>query len=87
MLAGSRGRARIGNLFRAALMIVLAGSLYRFDSYLVAFNPGPGWSYFPSVPETVFTLRLVALEIMVFIWLVKSFPILSGTSPMAAGRK
>jgi len=87
MLAGSRGRARIGTMFRAAMMIALAGSLYRFDSYLVAFNPGPGWSYFPSVPETAITLGLVALEIMVFIWLVKRFPILSGTSPMAAGRK
>ena len=82
-----RGRARIGNLFRAGLMIVLGGALYRFDAYLVAFDPGPGWSYFPSVPETVITLGLVALEIMVFIWLVKRFPILSGTSPVAAGRK
>jgi Ni/Fe-hydrogenase subunit HybB-like protein len=87
MLAGSRGRARIGNMFRAGMMIALAGSLYRFDSYLVAFNPGPGWSYFPSVPEIVITLGLVALEVFVFILLVKSFPILSGTSPMAAGRK
>ena len=74
-------------MFRAAMMIVLAGSLYRFDAYLVAFNPGPGWSYFPSVPETVITLGLVALEILIFILLVKRFPILSGTSPMAAGRK
>jgi len=87
MLAGSRGRARIGTMFRAGMMIALGGSLYRFDSYLVAFNPGPGWAYFPSVPETVITLGLVAMEIMIFVMLVKSFPILSGTSPMAAGRK
>ena len=87
MLAGSRGRARIGTMFRASVMIAVAGSLYRFDSYLVAFNPGPGWSYFPSVPETVITLGLVAMEIMIFIMLVKSFPILSGTSPMPAHRK
>ena len=87
MLAGSRGRARIGNLFRAGMMIILGGALYRFDAYLVAFNPGPGWSYFPSVPETLMTLGLVAMEIMIFILLVKSFPILSGTSPMATGRK
>ncbi len=87
MLAGSRGRARIGTMFRAGIMIALAGSLYRFDSYLVAFNPGPGWSYFPSVPETAITLGLVALEVFIFVALVKSFPILSGTSPMAAGRK
>jgi Ni/Fe-hydrogenase subunit HybB-like protein len=74
-------------MFRAALMIVVAGTLYRFDSYLVAFDPGPGWSYFPSVSETVITLGLIAVEILVFILLVKSFPILSGTSPIPADRK
>ena len=84
LLAGSKGRARIGTMFRAATMIVLGGALYRFDAYLVAFDPGPGWSYFPSVTETLITLGLVALEVLVFIWLVKRFPILSGTSPMAA---
>ncbi len=87
MLAGSRGRARIGTMFRAGVMIVLGGALYRFDSYLVAFNPGPGWAYFPSVTETLITLGLVSLEILLFIVLVKSFPILSGTSPLAADRK
>jgi Ni/Fe-hydrogenase subunit HybB-like protein len=61
--------------------------MYRFDAYLVAFKPGPGWSYFPSVVETVVTLGLVSLEIMIFVWLVKSFPFLSGTTPVAAERK
>ena len=87
LLAGSKGRARIGTMFRAATMIVLGGALYRFDAYLVAFDPGPGWSYFPSVPETLITLGLVALEVLVFIWLVKRFPILSGTSPLATDPK
>jgi Ni/Fe-hydrogenase subunit HybB-like protein len=82
-----REKLSIGCMFRAGLLIVLGGALYRFDAYLVAFKPGPGWSYFPSVPETVITVGLVALEILVFILLVKRFPILSGTSPMAAGRK
>jgi Ni/Fe-hydrogenase subunit HybB-like protein len=87
MLLGSRGRATAGAMFRAGLMIALGGALYRFDAYLVAFNPGPGWSYFPNIPEIVITLGLVALEILIFIVLVRSFPILSGTSPMAAERK
>ena len=87
MLMISRGNLKIGCMFRASLMILLGGAMYRFDSYLVAFNPGPGWSYFPSVPETVITLGLVSLEIMIFVLLVKSFPILSGASPMSAERK
>jgi len=78
-LATGQGRKSPGCMFRAAFMIILAGTLYRFDAYLVGFNPGPGWSYFPSIPETVITLGLVALEILVFILLVRKFPILGGT--------
>jgi len=87
MLLAYRGKIPIACMFRASTMIILAGAMYRFNAYLVAFNPGPGWSYFPSVPETLITLGLIALEITVFILLVKSFPILSGTSPLAADKK
>ena len=87
MLRTGRVQTSIGCMFRSSLFILLGGTMYRFDAYLVGFNPGPGWSYFPSIPEIVVTLGLVALEVLVFILLVKSFPILSGTSPMAADRK
>jgi Ni/Fe-hydrogenase subunit HybB-like protein len=87
VLLSGRGKRSIGCLFRAAFMIILGGVMYRFDAYLVAFNPGPGWSYFPSIPEIVITLGLVALEILVFILLVKKFPILGGTSVAHAGGK
>jgi Ni/Fe-hydrogenase subunit HybB-like protein len=85
MLMSRRARTRISTMFRAACLIVLGGTLYRFDAYLVAFRPSEGWSYFPSIPEVAITVGLIALEILVFILLVKSFPILSGTrSPRAA---
>ena len=54
----------------------LGGALFRFDTYLVAFNPGPGWHYFPSVQEIFVTLGLVALEIAIYIALVRQFPLL-----------
>jgi Ni/Fe-hydrogenase subunit HybB-like protein len=84
LLLGQRDRIRIAGLFRAAFLIALAGTLYRFDAYLVAFNPGPGWSYFPSIPEMFITIGFVAAEIFFYIVLVRRFPILSGTSPKNA---
>ena len=87
MLAAGRGKASAGCMFRASFMLILAGTLYRFDAYLVAFNPGPGWTYFPSIPEIVITLGLVAVEILAFVLLVKHFPILGGTSAVAAERQ
>jgi Ni/Fe-hydrogenase subunit HybB-like protein len=76
MLLPARARAKSGHLFRAALMMMLAGALYRFDAYLVAFNPGQGWTYFPAITEMLGTLGLIALEIMAYLVLVKRFPIL-----------
>ena len=87
VLLSGKGKTSTGCLFRAAFMIILGGVLYRFDAYLVGFNPGPGWSYFPSIPEIVVTLGLVALEVLVFILLVKSFPILGGTRAVSAEGK
>jgi Ni/Fe-hydrogenase subunit HybB-like protein len=77
LLLGDAQRQKLGNLFRAAMLFMLAGSLYRFDTYLVAFRPGTNWSYFPSVGELLITLGLVAGELMAFILIVKLFPILT----------
>jgi len=71
--------------FLCAMMMMAAGTLYRFDVYLVAYNPGPGWSYFPSIPEMLVTLGLVAFELMAYMVFVKRFPILAGIAPAAAG--
>ena len=74
----------LGFLFRVAMLMMLGGVLYRFDVFLVAYNPGQGWTYFPSVPEMLITLGIVALEIVVYVVIVKRFPILSGRPPLAA---
>ncbi|HSG47655.1 MAG TPA: Ni/Fe-hydrogenase cytochrome b subunit [Longimicrobiales bacterium] len=70
-----------GTLFRLAMLVILAGGLYRFSTFLIAFDPGPQWSYFPSVPELLVTLGLIAGEFMAYILLVKTFPILQAASP------
>src|SRR4029079_12848294 len=77
MLLGDAQRQKLGNLFRSAMLLMLAGSLYRFDTYLVAFQPGGHWSYFPSVTEILVTTGLIAGEIMLYILIVKLFPILT----------
>jgi Ni/Fe-hydrogenase subunit HybB-like protein len=74
------GTHNLGMLFRQAIVAAVAGAVYRFDTFLVAFNPGSGWHYFPSVQELFVTLGLVALEIAIYVAVVKTFPILSGIS-------
>lgn len=74
-----------GWLFGTAFVLVVGASLYRFNSYLTAFNPGDHYSYFPTVPEILITVGMLAIELAAFIWLVKTFPILSGTRPPVHG--
>jgi Ni/Fe-hydrogenase subunit HybB-like protein len=85
-LAARRDRIDAGGLFRAALLIIVAGTLYRFDAYLVAFRPSPGWAYFPTIPEMMITLGLVAAEILVYLAMVRRFPILGGARTAAAAQ-
>jgi Ni/Fe-hydrogenase subunit HybB-like protein len=84
MLLSSRQRNDFGNLFRAAMVLVLGGSLYRINTFLVAFNPGPQWSYFPSVGEIFVTVGLLAIEVLAYFLIVTHFPILAGYSKQAA---
>jgi Ni/Fe-hydrogenase subunit HybB-like protein len=78
MLLAPAARHDLGRLFRAAVVMMFAGALYRFDTYLVAFTPGTNWVYFPSVPEMSITVGLVAFEVLAYIVIVKTFPILAG---------
>jgi Ni/Fe-hydrogenase subunit HybB-like protein len=76
MLLDERRVRDPGKLFAAAMVAVLAGAVYRFDVYLVAFDPGSNWHYFPSIPEMLVTIGFVALEIAAYTFIVKLFPIL-----------
>ena len=76
LLSSSSARQNSGLLLIAAVSMLFAGAAYRFDAFLVTYNPGPGYSYFPSVPEIMITLGIVALELMLYLIFVKRLPVL-----------
>jgi Ni/Fe-hydrogenase subunit HybB-like protein len=65
-------------LIGSGFLIITAGALYRFDTFLVGFQPGPGWLYFSSLVEILITVGLVAAEAAGYIYVVRKFPILGG---------
>jgi Ni/Fe-hydrogenase subunit HybB-like protein len=86
LLLSRKWRMNPGIELIAAILMMMAGSLYRFDTFLVGFRPGPGWSYFPTVPEMLVTIGLVSFEILAYLFIVKTFPIIhSGVPAPAAG--
>jgi Ni/Fe-hydrogenase subunit HybB-like protein len=87
MLLNARRRRDLGHLVRTAMVMILGGALYRFDVYLVAFTPGAHWSYFPSVQELLVTTGLVAGEVIAYILIVRTFPILAGGRQLTPERQ
>jgi Ni/Fe-hydrogenase subunit HybB-like protein len=86
LLWRQRAARDAGALVRAAAVLAAAGGLYRVDVYLTAFNPGNGWRYFPSVGEILVTLGIISVETMVYVVIVRNFPILAAeprTAPSA----
>lgn len=69
-----RGSPR--NLFVGSSAILLNGALYRLNCYLIGYDPGDGWTYFPSVGEILVTLGIFAMHVVLYIIFVKHLPVL-----------
>lgn len=63
-------------LFVTAVMMLLGGALYRFNVYLIGFNPGRGWHYFPSFAEVMISVGIVSIELLGYQVLIKLLPVL-----------
>jgi Ni/Fe-hydrogenase subunit HybB-like protein len=83
VLLSEATRQRPGRQVAAGILLVVAGTVFRFNVYLVGFRPGSNWTYFPAVPELLITFGVVALEIVLYVAAVRTFPILAGRSAPA----
>jgi len=81
LLAPARNRMQASTLFWSSGAMLLGGALYRFDTFLVAFNPGVGYHYFPSASEILITVGIVSVEIMAYLIFVKRLPVLPVVKP------
>ena len=76
MSPANRIKARV--IFISAMSLLLAGSLYRMNIYIIGYHPTAGgeWSYFPSMVEMLVTLGIFSLEVMLYLIFVKRLPVL-----------
>jgi Ni/Fe-hydrogenase subunit HybB-like protein len=70
-------RSRAQWLLVGSAAMLLAGSLYRFNAFLIGYSAGPGWRYFPALPEIFITLGIIAVELMAYLYIVKKYPVLA----------
>ncbi|MFL5407638.1 MAG: NrfD/PsrC family molybdoenzyme membrane anchor subunit [Myxococcales bacterium] len=79
LFSSEKKRRNLGVLLGGALLLVFAGALYRFDTYLTGYMPQrPGAVYFPSFWEITNSVGWAAIGIAVYVVMVKRFPMLSG---------
>tara|TARA_Y100000294_G_scaffold172380_1_gene186996 strand:+ start:829 stop:2970 length:2142 start_codon:yes stop_codon:yes gene_type:complete len=76
ILFSSKKRSHARELFLSAASILLAGSVYRFNAYLVGFDPGYGWQYFPAVSEIMITVGIISFELMAYLIFIKKLPVM-----------
>jgi Ni/Fe-hydrogenase subunit HybB-like protein len=77
------GRASQRASFLGAAALLAGGSLYRLDAYLIGMQPVSNWNYFPSVPELMVTIGMVALEVLLYLVFIKTLPVLHGDAANA----
>ncbi len=81
-------RRQPAKLFVSAVCLLAGAFLLRINSFLVGYETGSGWHYFPSFPELMVTIGIIAIEILGYIVLVRFLPILPKTEgALAAATK
>jgi len=69
--------------FPALAVLTLGGMLYRYTPTTIAFLPGAGYHYFPSVAELLISMGFIALAMTGYLFTVKRFAILPATLEMS----
>jgi Ni/Fe-hydrogenase subunit HybB-like protein len=84
ILASATNRKSASMLFFSACSLMAGGLLFRFNTYLIGFDPGLGWHYFPSVGEQFITYAIISAEILLYMIFVKKLPVLPGHGQVKA---
>jgi Ni/Fe-hydrogenase subunit HybB-like protein len=77
LLKISKAKSSPKNIFMGASLLMAGGLLYRVNAYIIGFEAAPGVTYLPSVPELMISVGMFALQLIIFITIVKIFPVLS----------
>lgn len=84
LLASDANRRRPDKMFLAAVCMMAGTFLLRINGFLVGYETGGNWSYFPSISEIMLTVGIIAIEILGYIVLVRLLPVLPKHEAAAA---
>lgn len=76
LLSSEAKRRNPAKLFLSGVLLMLGGALLRIDGFLVGYETGDGFHYFPALPELMVTVGMFAVEVLGYIIITRRFPVL-----------
>jgi Ni/Fe-hydrogenase subunit HybB-like protein len=84
LIGAESNRRNPARLFLAGVLLMLGGSLMRLNGYLIGYETGDGFSYFPTLAEVLVTAGMFAVEVLGYIIITRRFPVLPREDVQAA---
>ena len=76
LIGAESNRRNPARLFLAGILLMLGGALMRLNGFLIGYETGDGFSYFPTLAEVLVTAGMFAVEVLGYIIITRRFPVL-----------
>ncbi|OGB33119.1 MAG: hydrogenase [Burkholderiales bacterium RIFCSPLOWO2_12_FULL_61_40] len=84
LIGAESNRRNPARLFIAGVLLMLGGSLMRLNGFLIGYETGAGFSYFPTLAEVLVTAGMFAIEVLGYIIITRRFPVLPREDALVA---
>lgn len=76
LIGAESNRRNPARLFLAGVLLMLAGALMRLSGFLIGYDTGGDFNYFPTLAEVLVTAGMFAIEVLGYIIITRRFPVL-----------
>ncbi len=76
LIGAEANRRNPAKLFLAGVLLMLGGALMRLSGFLIGYETGGDFRYFPTLAEVLVTAGLFAVEVLGYIIITRRFPVL-----------
>lgn len=76
LIGAEANRRNPAKLFLAGVLLMLGGALMRLSGFLIGYETGGDFNYFPTLAEVLVTAGLFAAEVLGYIVITRRFPVL-----------
>ena len=84
LIGAESNRRNPARLFLAGILLMLGGALLRLNGFLIGYETGDGFTYFPTLAKVLVTAGMFAIEVLGYIIITRRFPVLPREDVQAA---